>query len=97
MVLNKYARNCPDTSAMRLMAPTKLKFDAPDPPKFDFVEKEPVVEDVKPTKGKKKEEEAPVEEEKSPEEMAEEKMFSDFVATYRKAVKDNQEEVGEYR
>lgn len=73
MVVNKYARNCPDTSAMRLMAPTKLKFNSPDPPKFEYVEKEPVVEEVKPTKGgKKKEEEAPVEEEKSPEELAEE-------------------------
>ena len=32
MYINKYARNCPETSNMRLLVPERFKCALPDPP-----------------------------------------------------------------
>ena len=86
---------------MRLMAAEKFKFDGPDPPANPNIEdeQEPPPEDVKASggKGKKQVEEAPIEVQKSPEEIAEEKMFEDFTAEYMKTLAQIKEDITEYR
>ena len=56
LYINKFARNCPEHSSMRLMAVEKFKFDGPDPPVNPNLEdeQEPPPEDVKASGGKGK-------------------------------------------
>ena len=102
LYINKYARNCPEHSSMRLMAADKFKFAGPDPPHQPSLEddNEPPPEDVKASGGKGakgKAEEAPVEVQKSPEELAEEKMFDDFASEYMEKLAAVKADLTEYR
>ena len=81
--INKFARNCPQTSRMRFLTVQKFKFSGPDPPAEPAkLETEEVQEDVKSPPAKGKKEEAPVEVELTEEEKLELKMFDDFVEEY---------------
>ena len=54
LYVNKFARNCPEHSALRLLAADKYKFKGPDPPLNPSIveDVEPVIEDVKASGGK---------------------------------------------
>jgi len=102
--LNKFARNCPAGSQMRLMTAQKIPFYGADPPldlpvKSD--EEENVVtasKDTNAAKDKKaKEEEKPVEIPKSPEELAELQIILEFVKQFREHVTQAEQDVNEYR
>ena len=86
---------------MRLLAVEKSKFFGPDPPlNPNMVEEvEAPVEDVKASGGVKgkKVEEAPVEVQKSEEEIAEEKMFEDFADEFMEALDKVKQDLTEYR
>lgn len=102
--LNKFARNCPVNSQMRLMTAQKLAFFGPDPP-LDIPEKaeeEQEVQQQVQTKENKKgnaknEEEKPVEIPKSPEELAELKIIFEFVKVFREQVTLAETDITKYR
>ena len=95
--INKFAHSCPTSSHMKLFVPHRIKFIGPDPPADvpEPVEPEPVAEPVK--KGKKDEVVAPVEIPKTPEQLAEEKMFLKFIKNLREEVEQLTADLTEYR
>ena len=85
---------------MRLLATEKFKFEGPDPPLNPSIveEVEAPIEDVKASGGKgKKAEEPPPEVQKTPEELAEEKMFDDFSEEFMKKLAMVKQDLTEYR
>lgn len=104
--LQKFAKNCPLGSKMRLLAPQKCKFESPDPPiakTADEEAQEMLAQLVAQAKeaaggkpGKEKEIQAP-EVPKSEEEIEEDKLFEAFVQEFRQTVENLQRDVCEYR
>jgi hypothetical protein len=102
LFINKYARNCPEDSKMRLLAVQKLKFAGPDPPldppeDEDKAEEEAAQQVDTKKGGKGAKEEVPVEVQKSEEQIAEEKMFIEFTAQFREMITQSENDIVEYK
>jgi hypothetical protein len=89
--LNRYAKNCPNSSGMRNFAPVKMLFVGPDPPcervEPDVEALEAAAKEAAANK-KKGVDEPVVEVEKDPRIDIEDKMYEDFAITVAEKVKN---------
>ena len=108
--INKYARNTPPTSQLRLLTAQKIPFIGPDPPieppekTEEELEAERLAEEARKAekaKGKgnknQQEEEKPQELPKTAEELAELEIIIEFSRKFREEVERAERDLGEYR